>query len=217
MRRVDGADAEAAIRLARPLRDPMRLRDLFEPKIGEIDAGFGIDALRLEAVETEPLRPTQAHRQSESDRLADLLSRIGNRIGFENVTRLLPAESHIPERAFTVTAAAWSEPGQWHGAQRPRPLTLIPPEPVEPNPAPTQPVHGAAPPPTRFQWRGQTFLVLRARGPERIAPEWWWDDPDWRSGPRDYWHVETETGPRLWLFHTPGAVRPAWHVHGSFA
>lgn len=232
-RRVDGADQIALIRLARPLRDPMRLRALFQPKVETIDAGFGIDALRLEAVETEPLDPVQTgavlrsgiagsgrRRASEDDRLADLIARIGNRIGFDAVIRLLPAESHVPERAFIMAAATWSEPGRWWPRPEPgdretaRPITLFPPEPVtELAPAPGTPLR----PPARFRWRGRILATLRVTGPERIAPEWWWDDPAWRGGTRDYWQVETAEGPRLWLFHTPGAHRPAWQVHGELA
>tara|TARA_R110002073_G_scaffold33647_3_gene100890 strand:+ start:127 stop:336 length:210 start_codon:yes stop_codon:yes gene_type:complete len=67
------------------------------------------------------------------------------------------------------------------------------------------------------------FTTLRATGPERIAPEWWFDDPAWRSGLRDYWRVETLEGPRLWLFYTPQAsswpARDAqnWYAQGEFA
>ena len=54
-------------------------------------------------------------------------------------------------------------------------------------------------------------------GPERIAPEWWLDDPNWRSGVRDYWRVETETGERLWLFYAHGgAVSGGWFCQGDF-
>jgi protein ImuB len=70
-------------------------------------------------------------------------------------------------------------------------------------------------PPERFRWRARTHQIAQATGPERIAPEWWLDDPDWRSGPRDYWRVETETGLRLWLFFTPQS--PGWWVEGEFA
>ncbi|MFV0334880.1 MAG: DNA polymerase Y family protein, partial [Tropicimonas sp.] len=48
----------------------------------------------------------------------------------------------------------------------------------------------------------------------RIAPEWWLDDENWRSGPRDYWRVETTQGRRLWLFSTP--QNPGWFVQGEF-
>ncbi|MEM8790608.1 MAG: DNA polymerase Y family protein [Pseudomonadota bacterium] len=204
--RVDSRDETAEIRLARPNRDPMRLRALFERKMGEMDAGFGIEALHLVALETETLKPTQARRESEGDRLADLISRLGNRIGFENVTRLLPNESHIPERAFTTAAAAWSEPESFP-ASLPRPISLFAPEPLG---------HLPGRPPEQFRWRGETLHLLSATGPERIAPEWWWDDPEWRSGPRDYWRVATREGPRLWLFQTH-RPRPLWWIQGQFA
>ena len=262
-RRVDGADTGAEIRLARAGRDPMRLRDLFAPKLGEIDAGFGIDALRLAALEIEPLKPaqlSQRHRETEAARLADLVSRLGNRIGFENIVRFLPAESHAPERAVTVAAAAHSDPEPWAWAGPPRPILLFRPEPVRlldrapgPGGSPYRPGRkeesdpvdrspgpgmgkggrdargegGAGLPPRVFAWRNRRLTTLRAHGPERLAPEWWLDDPAWASGLRDYWRVETAEGPRLWLFHTPAAqaagqatgraAGPAWHVHGCFA
>ncbi|MEO1490552.1 MAG: DNA polymerase Y family protein [Pseudomonadota bacterium] len=214
VRRVDGAAQRAEIGLAQPGRDPMRLRALFEPKVAGIEAGFGIDALRLAAPDVETLRPaqlTQAHRETEAARLADLVSRLGNRVGFERVTRLLPAESHIPERAQTHATAAHSDPGDWRGItalRPPRPITLFRPEPVTAPPGP---------PPQQFTWRGQRLTTRTALGPERLAPEWWWDDPDWRAGPRDYWRIATREGPRLWLFQTPAAPRPAWYAHGTFA
>ncbi|MFQ5566346.1 MAG: DNA polymerase Y family protein, partial [Paracoccaceae bacterium] len=205
-------DAGTAIALARPGRDPARIRALFEPKVAAIEAGFGIDALRLEATAVEPLKPAQVARITESEKLADLMSRIGNRIGFENVIRCLPAESHIPERAFTLAAAAWSEPEPWPNSGPPRPLNLFPPERVEAARSAT-----GASPPARFRWRRRWLRLTGARGPERLAPEWWWDDPAWRAGLRDYWRVATAEGPRLWLFHTPQAPRPRWWAHGEFA
>lgn len=210
-RRVDGADAHAAITLARPLREPARLRALFASKVAEIDAGHGVDALRLEATAVEPLHPAQAAPAAGAEKLADLLTRLGNRIGFEQLIRVLPAESHIPERAFTLAAAAWSVPEPFPRGGPPRPLVLFPPEPVSTE------ASAAGQPPARFRWRGRWLTLAAAHGPERLAPEWWWHDPAWESGLRDYWRVETAEGPRLWLFHTPETPRPAWWVQGEFA
>lgn len=77
--------------------------------------------------------------------------------------------------------------------------------------APARPGH----PPPAFTWRGRRLTTARAHGPERLAPEWWLDDPTWRSGTRDYWRIETAEGPQLWLFHTP--AESAWYAHGAFA
>ncbi len=59
MRRVDRDTVQAEIRLARPMNEPARLAALFADALGDIDAGFGIDPLRLSAPVTEPLAPRQ--------------------------------------------------------------------------------------------------------------------------------------------------------------
>lgn len=220
--RSDQTAEVAEIGLARPSHDPQRLRPLLEMKLDGIDAGFGIDMLRLEAVQTEPLhaRSPVGHLragQAVNERLAgntaldDLIGRLGARIGLEAITRRHPVSSHIPEKTAQVLAAAWSEPApDWPAPDLPRPLLIWRPEPV------MQAIGPALPP--RFRWRGQGWEVAGAIGPERIAPEWWLDDPDWRSGVRDYWLVSTRSGARLWLFYGHGgALSAGWFCHGSFA
>ena len=208
LRRVDQEAQTVELRLASPLRDATRILPLFERGVGEVDAGYGIDQIRLEAVQVEPLPAHQVSHVSSgrADRLDDLITRIGTRIGLENVQRFLPADSHIPERSFLIAAAAWSEPGGPWVAHRPRPVRLFPPEPI---------AGTAARPPRQFRWRRMSLSTARATGPERIAPEWWLSDDNWRSGMRDYWHVETRQGRRLWLFYTP--QNPGWFVQGEFA
>lgn len=227
LRRVDRGTAQVEIGLARPMRDPARIAALFARGVDEVDAGFGIDALRLSAPLVETLAPEQIGGGPvvrHEDALADLLSSVGNRIGFDRVLRLLPATSLIPERSFLLAPAAYSAPEPIpHRAGVARPITLFPPEPVT-----------AAPgtPPASFRWRRMHFTTLRATGPERITPEWWFDDPAWRSGLRDYWRIETQEGPRLWLFVTPqaqawngpqdagwpaSAAAQNWYVQGEFA
>jgi protein ImuB len=207
--RVDGQSVRLDIRLARPMRDAGDMAPLFDRALDGVDAGFGIDGMRLSAPNTSPLplqQVTTGGAQAQDD-LADLLSRLSNRLGFDHMQRLLPADSHIPEKAFTVAAAAYSDPApDWPRARAPRPLVLFPPEPIA--------GQGRAVP-QRFKWRGQTWHVVAASGPERITPEWWLDDPNWRSGMRDYWRVQTDRGARLWLFHTP--QRDGWCVQGEFA
>ena len=76
----------------------------------------------------------------------------------------------MPERAQETRSALagaslWSEPGP---AKPPRPCLLFAePEPVD--------VLAEIPegPPARFTWRRVTRRVVKAEGPERIAPEWW--------------------------------------------
>jgi len=227
LRRVDRGTAQVEIGLARPMRDPVRIAALFTKGVEEVDSGFGIDALRLTAPVTETLAPEQiggGPAIRHEDALADLLSSVGNRIGFDRVLRLLPATSLIPERSFLLAPAAYSaaEPIPHHAGPL-RPITLFPPEAV---------TAASGTPPASFRWRWMHFTALRATGPERITPEWWFDDPTWRSGLRDYWRIETQEGPRLWMFVTPQAQgwsgpqdvnwpTPAraqnWYVQGEFA
>lgn len=212
LRRVDRATVQVEIGLAQAMRDPARIAVLFRRGVDEVDAGFGIDALRLAATVTEPLAPAQLApaqlgpgQSALHDGLSDLVTRLGNRLGFDAIQRLLPAESLIPERSFLIAPVAYSAPAPRPQPTRPRPLILFPPEPV------TTFGH----PPARFRWRRMSFTTLRATGPERIAPEWWFDDPNWRSGLRDYWRIDTQEGLRLWLFHTP--QNPGWYAQGEFA
>lgn len=211
LRRVDHGAAQVEIGLARPMRDPARIAVLFARRLDEIDSGFGIDALRLSASVVEPLAPQQlggGPAIRHDDALADLLSSVGNRIGFDRVLRLLPATSLIPERSFLLAPAAYSSPEPVPcRAGLLRPITLFPPEPVS---------AASGHPPATFRWRRMRLTTLRATGPERITPEWWFDDPAWRSGLRDYWRVETREGPRLWLFVTPQTGRGDWYVQGEF-
>lgn len=212
--RADGEVSVLDLRLARPMRDAGAMLALLEMRLERIEAGFGIDMLRLDAPETEPLRPEQLRgpEGTARDGLADLVTRLGARIGLEAITRHHPAESRIPGKTALTLAAAWSAPAPapWPAPEAPRPLLLWPPEPVTPR--------AGGRPCAAFRWRGRDHAVAEAQGPERIAPEWWLDDPDWRTGLRDYWQVRTTRGERLWLYQAHGAaLSGGWFCHGRFA
>ncbi|SNY91230.1 protein ImuB [Cohaesibacter sp. ES.047] len=238
MRRLDMASSQVELRLARPMRDASRILPLFERGVDEVDSGFGIDIVRLEAVVVETVAdeqlaaPALGREQAggvpgaagSTRPLDDLITRLGSRIGLENVLRFVPADSHIPEHSFSLQPAAfceavadWPRGGVLSGLARP--LRLFPPEPIVlPHACGGDAVRRE--PPVQFRWRRMHLTVERARGPERIAPEWWWEDPAWRSGLRDYWWVETRQGWRLWLFHTPQNALShlsSWFVQGEFA
>lgn len=221
--RVDQGVQILQLTLARPSRDPARILPLLEMKLEEIDAGYGIEMLRIEATQVEPIHArtqvghqqagaqAEARKSGEDTALADLIGRLGARIGLDQITRLHPVESHIPEKCAKVLSAAWSEPAtEWPAPPHPRPLLLWPPELVH---APLHPRLAA-----QFRWRGRDWQLAEAEGPERIAPEWWLEDPNWRSGVRDYWVVLTGCGARLWLFFAHGgALSPGWFCQGRFA
>jgi protein ImuB len=222
--RADGGLESREVAFARPATAPETIRPLAALRLAGFDAGFGIDALRVEAVALERVGEG-AHRgqlavsseknarqaADETLQLADLIGRIGARLGLEALTRLHPAESHIPERSATVMMAGFAAPAEfWPVPPVPRPVVLFPPEPVRP--------HDGESPLRAFVWRRKIHACTSAIGPERIAPEWWLDDPAWRSGPRDYWRVETDEGLRLWLYEARGdAFGSGWFAQGMFA
>ncbi|MFP7569731.1 Y-family DNA polymerase [Marivita sp. S2033] len=222
--RSDATMQWMTVTLAKPSDDPDHIRPLLRLKIEDLDAGYGIDMMRLETVLHEPiqLRTRAGHLEAAEDgraRMAGgkrksldrLIGRLGTRLGMDAITRLHPADSHIPEKNWVTVAAAWSEPAKaWPPRTRLRPLVMWPPEMVIAPDAPRLP--------EGFRWRGRDYKIHSLRGPERIAPEWWLDDPAWRNGLRDYWEVITKDGHRLWLFYAHGAsMSSGWFCQGAFA
>ncbi len=220
--RSDGQISQIEVSLARATSDPDRIRPLLALKLDAIDAGLGIDRLRLVVPHSETM-PQQQSRGSlmispdssgpvSGVGLDDLIGKLGAKIGPDAVTRLHPASTHIPGKTANTLAAAWSipAPAPWPSPPVPRPILLFRPEPVK---APDD-----STPPARFRWRGRDLTLRVAIGAERLMPEWWLDDPEWRSGPRDYWRIEVDGGDRLWVFYAHGGeVSSGWFCHGIFA
>jgi protein ImuB len=126
--RTDGTVARAAVGTSRPTRAPDHLRRLFHEKLDRIDAGFGIDVMTLGAVVVDPLAPAQARigletETSPAENLAQLIDRLGNRLGSNAVIRLTEHPSHIPERACREIPAMTGFPAPPSPARsRSRPL-----------------------------------------------------------------------------------------------
>ena len=170
--RADGSSAVIEAGLSAPSQAPSHLVRLLKDKIETIDMGFGIDLMALAALATEPLHPTQTSL-TETDgaiRPEALIDALVNRLGADAVRRLFPRASHIPERAQSLRGAFASLPSWPHEAtaKPPRPLLLLTrPEPL------TVVAEIPEGPPARFTWRRVSRRVVKAEGPERIAPEWW--------------------------------------------
>lgn len=217
--RVDRRTLSLRVGTARPTRDPRHLARLLTDRIGEIDPGFGVEAMVLIASHVEPLGARQLAAPGVDDGaedtaadLAELIDRLANLPDVGRVYAAMPLESHVPERtvgrADPLTLANGA--GAWP-TDLPRPVWLFVPEPVQ--------TVALLPddPPARFTWRGRAHRVRRADGPERIFLEWWRQASEIR-GLRDYYRVEDEDGGRFWLFRegrTNAEVR--WFVHGVFA
>jgi len=124
--RTDGAVHRLEIGTGSPLRDPARVRRLFEDRLATLgdacDPGFGYDVVRLSALVVERCDPVQGGLINEdligegligeglgdadrAEELAHLIDRLGARFGLRRVTRLVPQDTHIPEFAVVAVPA----------------------------------------------------------------------------------------------------------------
>jgi protein ImuB len=241
--RVDGIVKHLTAGTSRPLRDPKLIARLFRERIeaaGEegLDTGYGFDVVRLAAIKVERLGVPQsalaigmagdANDHSGKDHsgdLADLIDRLGARLGLRRVLRFEQQETHIPEFAVAALPAAQTRgrSGKQSGAEfsfhantnllPTRPLKLLePPEPIE--------AIAAVPdsPPAKFRWRRVWHDIAAIEGPERIAAKWWKHEQVALT--RDYFRAEDSLGQRFWLFreglYTTETVEPRWFLHGLF-
>jgi protein ImuB len=220
MWRVDGEVAVRQLELAAVTRDAAHIARLFAAKLDDIDAGFGIETVRLRANWVEPFAPAQtdieATASDHGTSLAACIDRLTVRLGPGAVRRPVPYASHIPERA-----QRWQHPldpetaSQGELAFHTRPLKLLDrPEKI----AVIYPMPDGYP--RSFRWRGRVHEVVRIEGPERIAPEWWREKGGTRL--RDYYRIEDQEGRRYWiyrlgLFGDGRGGEPDWFLQGLCA
>ena len=231
--RVDGVVKSLEAGASRPLRDPKIIARLFRERIDSIgedglETGYGFDLVRLAATEVETLGPSQTtfgtpetdlfEGRAKDEDFADLIDRLGARLGPHRVLRLAPRDSHVPEFASAATSYAWTkQPAPW---ARPASLEGFPTRPLRLFERPERiDAIAAVPdgPPVRFRWRRMIHEVAAAEGPERIAPEWWKGED---ALTRDYFRVEDASGHRFWLYRQGlfgrETAQPHWFLHGLF-
>ena len=243
--RADGARTVHRVRARRPQTDPAALTRLFEGPLealaGREDeaaaAGSEIDALRVEARLTAPLHAATPDllQAGEADGrrfdafVESLCARLGDHaveaprrdpatLKPEREVRLAPLPAPVPAagrrpRPAAATPPAPPPPAPVWGDAVLRPLRLFdPPEPVVVLGQPDES------PPFTFAWRRLRRRVVRAEGPERLAPEWGREPQTVRT--RDYYRVEDAAGRRYWLYREGlygDETHPAWFVQGVFA
>jgi protein ImuB len=245
---VDGTVEAIDIGLTSPTRSVPHVARLIDLKLEAFaamdDGGFGFEAIGLAVTRAEPMPRRQSELnidrhpegtrapQDDIERSAALIDALRQRLGPDRVRQFEAVPRHIPECAETLTeindasAPRLSGEGYWPAEQKTRPLLLLPQaEPTE--------VTALIPegPPRRFRWRGVTYDITGAQGPERIADEWWRSPSPYlppqageaKAGAltRDYYLVEDGEGHRFWLYreglYGRETATPRWFVHGLFA
>lgn len=189
------------------LSQPMLFK-LFELHLDKLVADFGIEKIDLIAAQTENYNEKDYDYLDENVKyntpFSNLIDHIANKIGFEKIINYLPSQSHIPERSFNIyhhdayilqiEHDAWAKPTQKRPARMLKhPFILF-----------DFSFFG-------FEYNGEKQTIIRKSGPERILPEWWWDDPLWRDGARDYWWLTCQTGRQFWVYST---ANKKYFLHG---
>ena len=236
---IDGAGEAIDIALTLPTRGVEHVTRLVALKLEALaasyDAGFGFEAIGLAVTAAEPIPARQMEFTTageggdRTERCAALIDALRQRLGPASVRRFEAVASHLPERAeilAPIDGAAPAAPPPDTDEQNPRPLLLLP------RAEPAEDVMALIPdgPPRRFSWRGVTYEITGAQGPERIGAEWWrrplpspppLAGKGWVGATRDYYLVEDSVGRRFWLYREglfgreTAAAR--WFVHGLFA
>jgi protein ImuB len=221
------------------------------PEVRAQRASKGDGSNDLNGILRDP-RYTRAPQDDDVEKSAALIDALRYRLGPDRVRWFEAVPRHIPECAETLTEIngenshdpppergrvrvgvrqgdpspdrlTRSDPslsGEGDGSieEKTRPLLLLPQaEPTE--------VTALIPegPPRRFRWRGVTYDITGAQGPERIADEWWRAPYPSQQGSlsRDYYLVEDAQGQRFWLYreglYGREIATPRWFVHGLFA
>jgi protein ImuB len=104
--RIDSQVVSVRIGTARATRDARHLARLLVERLGTVDPGLGVEAMRLVATLAEPLRWEQQGDGASPQDVARLVDRLANRLGPERVYRAGAVESVIPERSVCKQDAA---------------------------------------------------------------------------------------------------------------
>jgi protein ImuB len=233
LHRVDGDVRRIRVGASRPLNEARTIVRLIAERLASpdeeaIDAGYGVDLMRLACLAAEPLAPSQtelerAHEAERARALAELLDRLSARLGARAVTRRELIEAHLPEQAEATAPATLGEARTRGGA------TLLPRSPSrdgrlstpyagEGGRASARPDEGAPARPLRLFVRPEPIEAL-AEVPDGPPLRFRWrrvlhdiaaiEGPEriaapwWRrdgAPTRDYFRAEDSQGRRFWLY-----------------
>lgn len=219
------------INLSRPSRQATLFHCLLAGLSERINPEFGIETGWMQAHDCSPLAPlnrplqhiTTSANATDGENYASLVDRLVARLGYGSVLHIQPQANWQPEFAqqtmvakpampVVSVVADWLAPKQCITAP-PRPIRLLAhPHPID--------VVALLPdyPPAQFIWQRRTYKIIKASGPERIAPTWWTAPPGTKS--RDYFRVQDDHGACFWLYRDGLPERgetTAWFLHGFFA
>ena len=158
---------------------------------------------------------------SVAESRASLIDRLVARLGHGAVLRLKPRECWQPETAQYMAYPDMEQAGFDDRMNAPAHCLTAAPRPLRLLAHPHRltvvallPDH----PPAQFVWQKRTHRIVRASGPERIAPQWWHAAAGTRT--RDYFRLQDDRGAGFWVYREGLPERgedPDWFLHGFFA
>ena len=222
--RVDGAVLARDLHLSRPSRDAAGFRRLLADASESISPEFGLERMWMEAHDCSPQAPITPQFNagiSASESRANLIDRLVARLGHGAVLHMKARDCWQPEAAQYMAYPDMEKSGFTDAMNAaphcltaaPRPIRLLA-HPHRLAVVALLPDH----PPAQFVWQRQTHRIVRASGPERIAPQWWTAAGGTRT--RDYFRLQDEQGACFWVYREGLPERgedPGWFLHGFFA
>jgi hypothetical protein len=201
-------------------------RDLFGARF----TGIRFRVLESLRIREDQIALLESEQVADEQAIADLIERLQLRLE-QGVMQAALVESHVPEKQWAL--APPTVPGTATLTKRRRAKSPIPdgssftPErsprdvaamerPLTLSPTPREirvtvsPSHDRDGRPIGMTIDGQHHRVAFARGPERIAGQWWTG----HHKTRDYFDIELDNAKRLWVFRVIENGR--WFVHGDF-
>ena len=188
------------LNLSAPSRDAAHLAALIRERLERTQLPDRVEAIALSTECTARLaaRDRNLFPGAEPAEEAQLIERLGARLGDAAVCAVRPRADHRPELAWRegkMGSGPIFRPENEVCTHFQRPLWLL----AEPQPL------------QQFLHSSQAPAALMD-GPERIESGWW----EGRDVRRDYFVARTDRGQTLWLFTQPGSAGQ-WYVHGIFS
>ena len=211
------------INFSNPTQDRNKIELVTIEKLRTIKNLKNIEAIILEGVHIEEARERQiainvlsenciSKYLDKEEKISLLMARIEARLGKNKVKSFAQHHSHIPEKTFSLDEFRTKRKtgDQWQKSKFIRPILLYSPDLINDTLYRDNYIN-------QFSWRGKKYETLYARGPERIASEWWSNSERKNFRLRDYWEVATTCGVRLWIFQEKNKISEnKWFVHGNF-
>jgi protein ImuB len=191
------------IRLGEPTWREEHFTRLLKERLAKVELHAPVIALRLEALDVEPMAPPNESlfpepggSPADFSRLLELLSA---RLGPENVLVIEDVDDHRPEVCNAWVPATAKKPRtQVEEILDGRPFWLFP-KPIKLIIRDNRPFYGGSP-------------LRIVAGPERLEAGWWSDQTD----ARDYYKAQGSEGACFWIYLERVSSDIRWYAHGLF-